>query len=128
MIQKYLIKQPVYIRKLYEQVDINFSQICDKNKNTKRSKINVLNFNAPFCKSVATQVGKCFLSIVDKNFTKYNPYSKDFNRKTLKISYCRQNMKQQIMTHNQRIPGNNEEKKQTNVLLQKTRMPIDRNC
>ena len=48
---------------------LNFNQNCDNNRKRKRRRRNVSYFNAPFCKSVATRVGKCFLSIVDKNFT-----------------------------------------------------------
>ena len=44
----------------------------------------MLYFNLPFCKSVATQVGKCFVEIVGKNYTDDHPYCKVFNRKTLK--------------------------------------------
>ena len=72
---------------------LNFNEKCDNNENRKIKRINVLHYKTPFCKSVGTWVGKCFLSIVDKNFTKDHPYSKVFNRKTLTVSYsCMPNM------------------------------------
>ena len=109
--------------------ELNFNQNCVNNKKRKRRRRNVLYFNAPFCKSVATQVGKCFLAIVDKNFTKDHPYSKVFNRKTLKISYsCMPNMKQQIMAHNRRILNNNEEKNERMCDCRKQECPVDRKC
>ena len=80
-------------------------------KEKKKEKKTVLNFNDPFCKSVAVRVGKCFLSIVDKNFTKDHPYSEVFNMKTFKIPYSSmKNMKLQIMAHNRRVLNNNKEK------------------
>ena len=47
---------------------------------------NILFFNPPFSKNVATNVGKCFLSLIDKNLPKSNPLHKIFNRNTLKLS------------------------------------------
>ena len=83
-------------------------------------------FNASFCKSVATRVVKFCLSIVDKNFTKNHPYSKDFNRKTLKISYSYMpNVKQQIMAQNWRILSNNKEKNKRLWDWIKQEYPID---
>ena len=46
----------------------------------------MLYFNAPFCKSLATLVGKCFLEIVNKNVSEDHSYCKVFNMKTLKLS------------------------------------------
>ena len=58
-------------------------------------------FNAPFCRSVKTKVGKEFFKIVDRHFTKSHPYYDIFNRKTIKLSYsCMMNMKNIIKAHN----------------------------
>ena len=48
-----------------------------------------------------TNVGKCFLSLIDKHFLKSNPLHKIFNRNTLKLSYsCMGNIKTIISNHN----------------------------
>ena len=53
---------------------------------------------------MATRVGKFFLEIVYKNFTEDHPYSKVFNRKTLKVSYfCMPYIKKLIMAHNRKM-------------------------
>ena len=49
--------------------ELAYSHKNEKGKNNKRRRRNILYFNAPFCKSVATRVGKRILEIVDKNFT-----------------------------------------------------------
>jgi hypothetical protein len=48
----------------------------------------VLWFNPPFRKSVKTNVGKIFLSLVRKHFTRQHHFYKIFNMNTLKLSYC----------------------------------------
>ena len=53
-------------------------------RNRKR---NITWFNPSYSKNVETNVGKCFLSLIDKHFPKSNPLHKIFNRNTLKLSY-----------------------------------------
>ena len=64
----------------------------------KRRRRIILYFNLPFCKSMVTRVGKCFLEIVDRNFTK------DIHIvKFLRVSYsCMPNL-QLIMAHNRKM-------------------------
>ena len=57
----------------------------------------MLYFNAPLCKSVAKRVGRFFLTIFDKNFTKDHNIVKLSTGKLLK--YRTPNMRQQIMAH-----------------------------
>ena len=57
---------------------------------------NILWYNPPFSKNVKTNVGKCFLSLIDQHFPKSNPLHKIFNRNTLKLS----NVKTIISNHN----------------------------
>ena len=69
----------------------------------------------PFCKSMAIQLAwrKCFLEIVDRNFTDDHPYCKVFNRKTLKVSYsCMPNMKQLLMAHNRKMSDTQDKERQ----------------
>ena len=62
-----------------------------------RPRKNTLWYNPPFSKSVQTDIGKKFLTLVDKCFPHKNPLRKIFNRNTVKISYsCTSNIKQAI--------------------------------
>ena len=57
---------------------------------------NILWYNPPFSKNVKTNVGKCFLSLIDQHFPKSHSLHKIFNRNTLKLSYsCMTNIKYQ---------------------------------
>ena len=77
----------------------------ESHKDTQRSRRNrprnILWYNPPFSKNVKTNVGKCFLSLIDQHFPKSNPLHKIFNRNTLKLSYsCMSNVKTIISNHN----------------------------
>ena len=62
---------------------------------------NILWYIPPFSKNVKTNVGKCFLSLIDQHFPKSNPLHKIFNRNMLKLSYsCMSNVKTIISNHN----------------------------
>ena len=61
-------------------------------------------FNPPFSLSVKTNVGKKFLSLLDRSFPANNPLSKLFNRHTVKIGYkCMPNMATNIASHNSKV-------------------------
>ena len=61
----------------------------------------------PWNSNVKTNLGKKFLSIVDKCFPKNHPLNKIFNRHTLKLSYsCMPNMKTIIASHSKQILSN----------------------
>ena len=65
---------------------------------------NVIWFNPPYNSSVKTNVGRKFLELVRKYFTRNHPYRKIFNTSTLKLSYsCMPNMGSVIMQHNNSI-------------------------
>ena len=77
-------------------------QIRNKEKRKRRRKI--IWFNPPFSLSVKTNIGKLFFKMLKKNFPKSNPFSKIFNKNTIKISYsCTRNMKSIISSHNKQI-------------------------
>ena len=60
-------------------------------------------YNAPFCLSVKTNIGKEFFKIVDKHFNKDHQYYKILNRNTIKLSYsCMNNVRAIIQSHNKR--------------------------
>ena len=66
-----------------------------RNKEKRKGRRKIIWFNPPFSLSVKTNIGKLFFKILKKNFPKSNPFSKIFNKNTIKISYsCTRNMKQ----------------------------------
>ena len=99
-------------------------------RNRKR---NITWFNPPYSKNVETNVGKCFLSLIDKHFPKSNPLHKIFNRNTLKLSYsCMGNIKTIISNHNKAVISkstrtNNQTKKCCNC-GKPNKCPMDGNC
>jgi hypothetical protein len=73
-------------------------------KNRKR---NIIWYNPPFSKNVATKLGSRFLNIVDVSFPVGHLLHKIFNRNTIKISYsCMPNLKSIINSHNHSILHN----------------------
>ena len=99
-------------------------------RNRKR---NITWFNPPYSKNVETNVGKCFLSLIDKHFPKSNPLHKIFNRNTLKLSYsCMGNIKTIISNHNKAVISKstrtyNQTKKSYNS-RKPNKCPMDGNC
>ena len=70
-------------------------------KNRKRE---IIWYNPPYSRNVATNVGRAFLKILDDEFPKEHVLHKIFNRNTVKISYsCMSNLKQNIDGHNKSI-------------------------
>jgi len=61
-------------------------------------------FNPPFNANVLTNIGKTFLSLLDKHFPKSHRYSKIFNKQTVKLSYsCSPNVQSIISQHNRKL-------------------------
>ena len=61
-------------------------------------------FNPPYSKNVKTNIGRKFLTLIDKHFPSNHALHKIFNRNTVKISYsCMPNMKAVINNHNTQI-------------------------
>ena len=95
-------------------------------------KRNIIWYNPPYSKNVETNVGKCFLSLIDQHFPKSNPLHKIFNRNTLKLSYsCMNNVKSIISSHNKTVisksTNSDKEKKNCNCRKPET-CPMDGNC
>ena len=73
----------------------------EKNKTRKR---NITWFDPPSNITVATNVAKTFLSLIDKHFPKDKTLRKVFNRNTIKVSYsCLPNGKRTISNNNNRL-------------------------
>ena len=65
---------------------------------------NVTWFNPPYSKSVKTNVGHRFLSLVSKHFPKESSLHKIFNKHTLKVSYsCLPNVASNISSANRKL-------------------------
>jgi hypothetical protein len=70
---------------------------------------NIIWFNPPFSKSVNTNIGREFLSLIDNHFPLQHKLHKIFNRNTLKMSYsCMNNVKSIITKHNAHIITNSQ--------------------
>lgn len=75
-----------------------------KQQSRKNKQGNIIWFNPPFNKSVRTNVGRSFLTFLDKHFPPSHELRKIFNRNTVKLSYsCMNNIKSAITKHNARI-------------------------
>ena len=70
-------------------------------KNRRR---NIIWFTPPYHANVTTNIGRTFLSLLDKHFPKSHRLHSILNRKTVKLSYsCSKNMKAIIQNHNAKI-------------------------
>ena len=93
---------------------------------------NIIWYNPPYSRNVETNVGKCFLSLIDQHFPKANPLHKIFNRNTIKLSYsCMNNVKSIISSHNKSVirKSTNSDKDKKNCDCRKPEIcPMDGNC
>ena len=79
------------------------NQINTEKRRRNRNR-NVTWFNPPYSNNVKTDVGKKFLSLLDRCFPQGNILNQIINRNTIKISYsCMPNIKQIISRHNKNI-------------------------
>ena len=72
----------------------------DSKKKGRKRKRNITWFNPPFSENVSTNIGKKFLSLVDKCFPPDNHLHKILNCNTIQVSYSMPNMSQIISKHN----------------------------
>ena len=87
-------------------------------------------YNPPFSRNVATNVGRSFLKILDEEFPKSNALHKIFNRNTVKISYsCMPNLRQKIDSHNKStLRKTNAVTPKACNCRQPAHCPLDGNC
>ena len=129
--------KPIYqeaLNKSGYRYNLSFNATLNQSPRPPRNrKRNITWFNPPYSKNVETNVGKCFLSLIDKHFPKSNPLHKIFNRNTLKLSYsCMGNIKTIISNHNKAVISkstrtNNQTKKSCNG-RKPNKCPMDGNC
>ena len=73
-------------------------------KTTTQRKRNIIWFNPPFNKNVATKIGRYFLNLLDKHFPQDHKFHNIFTRNNIKVSYsCMPNIKSPINSHSRRI-------------------------
>ena len=111
----------------YEKPDPN----TEDNNRKKKAKRSILWYNPPYNMAVTTNVGKRFLSLIDKHFPKSSKLNKILNRNTVKISYsCTKNIKAIIQSHNAKIcspkPAPAPSKKCN--CQKKDKCPLENNC
>ena len=99
-----------------------------RNKEKRKRRRKIIWFNPPFSLSVKTNIGKLFFKMLKKNFPKSNPFSKIFNKNTIKISYsCTRNMKSIISSHNKQILTPKNKQVVCNYKI-KNSFPLDNKC
>ena len=117
------LRQSGYNKKLmYKPTDTN----QQRHHNHKRK---IIWFNPPFSKSVATNIGKTFLNLLDFHFPKPHILNRIFNRNKIKVSYsCMQNIKSIINNHNKKILHNTTETKEGCNCRNKSLCPLSGTC
>ena len=61
-------------------------------------------FNPPYSKHAKTNIGKIFMKLISKHFSKQHKYYKIFDKNTIKLSYsCMPNMSSIITKHNKKF-------------------------
>ena len=100
---------------LYEKVlfgagyDVKLNYSPNKKTKQKNRKRNIIWFNPPCSKNVATKVGHYFLKLLDKHFPRQHKLQKIFNNNTVKGSYsCTKNIKSIIKSHNEKVLHQNQ--------------------
>ena len=88
--------------------DLSYTQHAPQQACRNRQR-NIIWFNPPFSMSVSTNIGRNFLSLIDKHFPLHHKLHKIFNRNTVKVSYSYMNNVKSIITkHNAHIAGKNK--------------------
>ena len=111
------------------QLKFESNNTSKKNKTRKRK---IIYFQPPFCKSVESNIGKLFLSLVRRTFTKDHPLQKILNPRSIKLSYsCLANVKQIITSHNKKLMRGHTDKKTSTKKCNcrnKKECPLNNNC
>ena len=108
----------------FEKTNTGNNSVGIANCKSKNRKRNITWFNPPFSANVSTNVGKKFLTLIDKHFPVHHKYRKLFNRNNLKVSYsCMSNMESIIKKHNTKILN-----KKTQTTDKKCNCRIKENC
>ena len=98
-----------------------------RNKNRKRK---IIWFSPTYINNVSTNIGKSFLTILDRHFPKSHKLYKIFNRRNVKISYSSlPNFASIINSHNKKIINNiPKSSAPTSICRSKTSCPLNGDC
>jgi hypothetical protein len=99
--------------------------------NRNRRKRNITWYNPPYSKSVQTNIGQKFLTLIEQHFPKNHELHKICNNNTLKLSYsCTENMSNILKTHNQKItkPLDNQQQHEKCNCRDKNNCPLPGRC
>ena len=109
--------------------NLTYSQEKPKPK-TKNRKRNTIWFNPPYNQTVTTNIGKQFLSLLDKHFPPKHHLHPILNRKNVKVSYsCTANMQTIIQNHNKKTLSNKQEENiKTCNCRNKNNCPLQGKC
>ena len=108
------------------QQKLKYNPVNMKTHNKRNHKRNIICFNAPFSRNVSTKIGKPFLNLLDKHFTKNRRFHKIFNRNSVKVT---KNLKTIINNHNTNFLGKKPSiNTSTYNCRNKEACPLDRQC
>ena len=108
---------------------LQYSEVLHKRNNNGNRKQNIIWFNTPHSKIVSTNIGKCFLSLLNKHFPKKHKYHELFNRLNVKTSYsCMPNVNSAIHNHNKSIPQETETINKSCNCVKDDFCPLDNLC
>ena len=94
---------------------LSFTQRIPLKRQRKR---NIIWFNPPYSKNVKTNIGKIFIKLINKHFSRSSDLHKIFNRNALNLSYsCTENMAQIIRKHNKSVINPKRAPERGDVLL-----------
>ena len=102
-------------------------------RGTKRRRRNIVWFNPPYSRNVATNIGKEFFNLLRIHFPVQHPLHRLFNRNTVKLSYsCTMNLDSIIKAHNAKIlnkeKDNSGNDDKTCNCRDQTACPVGNNC
>ena len=105
------------------------AQLANPPKKKRQRKRNIIYFQPPYSATVRTPIGKLFLKLVKKHFSKKSPLHKILSHRTLKLSYsCLPNVKSAITGNNRRVlKGMDDPTTLCNCQRSRT-CPVDRKC
>ena len=113
-----------------DRYDLSYKVTPSQTRRKTRQR-NIIWYNPPYSSNVETNVGKCFLSLIDQHFPKSSPLHKSFNRNTIKLSYsCMNNVKSITSSHNKSVirKSTNSDKDKKNCNCRKPeKCPMDGN-
>ena len=122
--------KPLYENALKEsgyKAEMKYETSGNINNRNRRRKI--IWFNPPFSQSVKTNIGKIFLKLIRKHFSRHHKLHKIFNPNTLKLSYCcMKNISNIIKQHNATVLATSTTPKRLCNCRNKDTCPLDGCC